>query len=301
MYIADEQKDTAVLEETYDNLSNVCLQKKKTIENLENEIRDYEYYEVQAKCEGQNCRQISVGLTTTRTQVYRTQMHLMNKNALQKVSRAAIMLLLEESAEELTLVTILVEEVVVLLGVIGLGAVLKKYGAHGVYETDKILENQYKIKLEDLDNLNNLRDIKTSELEHALSEIDEQMVKLNRANSRIQFVEKQIDKSYDLDNQSAIDLKKRDIMVRMMKRVNKSVLDQLSEMSVRNIEVEPTIKQYLSEKNLELPPVSSLIMNQVKLNNNLSTDVTSIGSNASMKRFELIKMLTYDRVRLNIK
>lgn len=50
----------------------------------------------------------------------------------------------------------------------------------------------------------------------------------------------------------------------MMKKVNKSVLESLSEMSVRHIEVEPTVKRYLMEKDLELPTLSGLTLNAIK-------------------------------------
>lgn len=77
----------------------------------------------------------------------------------------------------------------------------------------------------------------------------------------------------------------RDIVVRMMKKVNKCVLEQLSEMSVRHIEVEPTVKQYLSEKDLELPVVSGLFLNKAKSSCG-SSSVSLMSSNSSVKRFE---------------
>lgn len=77
----------------------------------------------------------------------------------------------------------------------------------------------------------------------------------------------------------------RDILVRMKKKVNKNVLELLSEMSVRHIGVEPTIKQYLSEKDLELPIVSGLMLNKLKSSCN-SSAVSLISSNSSVKRCE---------------
>jgi len=69
----------------------------------------------------------------------------------------------------------------------------------------------------------------------------------------------------------------------MMKKVNKCVLEQLSEISVRHIGVEPTVKQYLLEKNLELPAVSGLFLNQVKSSCG-SSSTSLISSNSSIKR-----------------
>jgi len=59
---------------------------------------------------------------------------------------------------------------------------------------------------EELESLIRLRDIKDGEVERAIKEANEQMMKLNRANSRIQFDMKQIDKSCDPDKRSALDL-----------------------------------------------------------------------------------------------
>lgn len=39
MYIVGDEKNKIILEETYDNLKNMCLQKKKTVKNLEKEIQ----------------------------------------------------------------------------------------------------------------------------------------------------------------------------------------------------------------------------------------------------------------------
>lgn len=64
------------------------------------------------------------------------------------------------------------------------------------------------MKNEELESLINFRDIKESELERALKETNEQMMKLNRANSRIQFDMKQIDKNCDPDKRSALELVK---------------------------------------------------------------------------------------------
>lgn len=80
-------------------------------------------------------------------------------------------------------------------------------------------------------------------------------------------------------------LSQRDIMVRMKKKVNNSVLELLSEMSVRHIGVEPTIKQYLSEKDLELPIVSGLMLSKLKSSCN-SSALSLISSNGSVKRCE---------------
>ncbi|XP_026819655.1 coiled-coil domain-containing protein 39-like [Rhopalosiphum maidis] len=146
------------------------------------------------------------------------------------------------------------------------------------------LEVQYKTNSEELESLINIRDIKDSERERVLKESNEQMMKLNRANNRIEFDMKKIDKCCNPDKRSALELIKRDIIVRMMKKVNKCVLEQLSEMSVRHIGVEPTIKQYLSEKNLELPAVSGLFLNQVKSSCG-SSSVSLISSNSSVKSY----------------
>lgn len=70
------------------------------------------------------------------------------------------------------------------------------------------LEIQYKMKNEELENLIHFRDIKESELQRALKETNEQMMKLNRANSRIQFDMKQIDKNCDPEKRSALELVK---------------------------------------------------------------------------------------------
>jgi len=50
------------------------------------------------------------------------------------------------------------------------------------------------------------RDVKDSELERAAKEVNEQMMKLNRANNRIQFDLKQIDKSCDSDKRKTFEL-----------------------------------------------------------------------------------------------
>jgi len=54
-------------------------------------------------------------------------------------------------------------------------------------------------------------------------------------------------------------------MVRMVKKANKCVLEQLSGISIQHIKVKPKTKQYLSEKSLELPTVSSLTNNKQQL------------------------------------
>lgn len=64
------------------------------------------------------------------------------------------------------------------------------------------------MKNEELESLINFRDIKESELQRALKETNEQMMKLNRANSRIQFDMKQIDKNCDPEKRSALELVK---------------------------------------------------------------------------------------------
>lgn len=64
------------------------------------------------------------------------------------------------------------------------------------------------MKNEELESLINFRYIKENELERALKETNEQMMKLNRANSRIQFDMKQIDKNCDPDKRSALELVK---------------------------------------------------------------------------------------------
>lgn len=76
----------------------------------------------------------------------------------------------------------------------------------------------------------------------------------------------------------------RDIVVRLTKKVNKCVLELLSEMSIRHIGVEPTAKQYLSEKDLELPTVSGLMLNMVKSSCNSSAASSVNGSIGSVKR-----------------
>lgn len=65
---------------------------------------------------------------------------------------------------------------------------------------------QYKTCNEELESLTNQRDIKNSELERVLKEANDQMMKLNRADSRIQFDLKQIDKNCDPDKRSALEL-----------------------------------------------------------------------------------------------
>ncbi|VVC43706.1 Hypothetical protein CINCED_3A017141 [Cinara cedri] len=165
------------------------------------------------------------------------------------------------------------------------------------------LESQYKKCNEDLDDLINLRDIKENELERALKETNEQIMKLNRANNRIQFDTKQIDKSCKPDKRNALELIKRDIAVRLMRKVNKTVLELLSEMSVRDLGFEPVVKRYLSEKDLELPIVSGLtMMNKAKSSCGSSTGVSLIGSscNGSVKSFsdENRKSSNYSTVNL---
>lgn len=59
---------------------------------------------------------------------------------------------------------------------------------------------------EELENLINLQDIKDGELERGFKEVNEQMMKLNRANSRIQFDLKQIDKNCDPNKRSTLEL-----------------------------------------------------------------------------------------------
>lgn len=68
------------------------------------------------------------------------------------------------------------------------------------------LESQNKKINEELDELIKLRDIRDSELERALKEVNEQMMKLNRADSRIQFDMKQINKSCGPDKRCALEL-----------------------------------------------------------------------------------------------
>lgn len=68
------------------------------------------------------------------------------------------------------------------------------------------LEGQCKESNEELENLTSLRDIKDCELERAVKEANEQMMKLNRANNRIQFDMKAIDKNCDPDKQGALEL-----------------------------------------------------------------------------------------------
>ncbi|XP_025198104.1 LOW QUALITY PROTEIN: coiled-coil domain-containing protein 39-like [Melanaphis sacchari] len=197
---SEEYKEKIALEETYEKLNSMWLQKKKTLENLENEIQD--------------------------------------------------------------------------------------------------LEVKYKTINEELGNLINIRDIKDSERERVLKESNEQIMKLNRANNRIEFDMKTIDKCCNPEKRSALELIKRDIVVRMMKKVNKCVLEQLSEMSVRHIGVEPTVKQYLSEKNLELPAVSGLFLNQVKSSCG-SSSVSLISSNSSVKSYsDEDKQCSYSVVNL---
>ncbi|XP_022180530.1 coiled-coil domain-containing protein 39-like isoform X1 [Myzus persicae] len=197
---SEEYKEKVVLEETYEKLNSMWLQKKKTLENLENEIRD--------------------------------------------------------------------------------------------------LEVQYKVKSEELESLINIRDIKDGERERVLKESNEQIMKLNRANNRIEFDMKTIDKCCDPDKRNALELIKRDIVVRMMKKVNKCVLEQLSEMSVRHIEVEPTVKQYLSEKDLELPVVSGLFLNKAKSSCG-SSSVSLMSSNSSVKSYsDEDKQCSYSVVNL---
>ncbi|XP_025423908.1 coiled-coil domain-containing protein 39-like isoform X2 [Sipha flava] len=146
----------------------------------------------------------------------------------------------------------------------------------------KDLEDQYKTKNEELESLINLRDIYKCDLERVLKEADEQTNKFNRVNSRIQFEMKKIDKKCDPDKRNTLELIKRDIVVRMLKKMNKCVLEQMSEMSVRHIGVEPTVKQYLSEKGLELPTVSGLMLNKIKSSCG-SSAMSLISSNSSIK------------------
>lgn len=74
-------------------------------------------------------------------------------------------------------------------------------------------------------------------------------------------------------------------MVRMTRKVNRSVLESLSEMSVRHIEVEPTVKRYLSEKDLELPVLSGLTLNAIKSSCGSSTVSLTSSNDNSLKRY----------------
>lgn len=66
----------------------------------------------------------------------------------------------------------------------------------------------------------------------------------------------------------------------MVKKTNKSVLESLSKMAVRHIELEPTIRQYLLEKELKLPKVSRLLsLNKVKSNSSLVAKSITSNSN----------------------
>lgn len=67
------------------------------------------------------------------------------------------------------------------------------------------LEDQCKTSSEELNTLINIRDIKDSEYDRVVKEANEQTMKLNRANNRIQFDMKAIEKSYP-DKQGALEL-----------------------------------------------------------------------------------------------
>lgn len=79
----------------------------------------------------------------------------------------------------------------------------------------------------------------------------------------------------------------RDIAVRMMKKTNKTVLELLSEMSVRDLGFEPAVRRYLSEKDLELPTVSGLTMSNTAKSSCGSSGASVIGSSCdgTVKRF----------------
>jgi len=68
------------------------------------------------------------------------------------------------------------------------------------------LEVQYKTSSEELESLINIRDIKESERERVLKESNEQLMKLNRANNRIEFDMKTIDKCCNPEKRSALEL-----------------------------------------------------------------------------------------------
>lgn len=68
------------------------------------------------------------------------------------------------------------------------------------------LESQRKALDEELEDLIRQRDVKDSELERVLREADEQAAKLNRADSRIRFDMKQIDRGCDPSKRSALEL-----------------------------------------------------------------------------------------------
>jgi len=59
---------------------------------------------------------------------------------------------------------------------------------------------------EELESLINIRDIKDSEYERVLKESNEQIMKLNRANNRIEFDMKKIDKCCNPDKRNALEL-----------------------------------------------------------------------------------------------
>lgn len=61
--------------------------------------------------------------------------------------------------------------------------------------------------MEDLDSLINVRDLKNIEFERGLKDIDEQLLKINRVDNRIQFDVKKIEKSCnDAEKRSAFEL-----------------------------------------------------------------------------------------------
>lgn len=64
-------------------------------------------------------------------------------------------------------------------------------------KTKILQELQVKIEkaTEELESLINIRDVKNSEYDRGLKDIDEQLVKINRVDSRIQFSMKTVDKS----------------------------------------------------------------------------------------------------------
>lgn len=64
-------------------------------------------------------------------------------------------------------------------------------------KTKILQELQVKIEkaTEELESLINIRDVKNSEYDRGLKDIDEQLVKINRVDSRIQFSIKTVDKS----------------------------------------------------------------------------------------------------------
>ncbi|XP_050529073.1 coiled-coil domain-containing protein 39-like isoform X2 [Daktulosphaira vitifoliae] len=137
----------------------------------------------------------------------------------------------------------------------------------------------------ELNNTTTLLDSKRINLKRVLKDIEGQNLKLERVESTIRCSLNGLEKKYHGDNEKIkiLDHIKKDVKLRLLKKINKTSLEILSEMSIRYIELEPTAKQYLSEKNLTLPTISNLMSfpSSLKIKSNCESSSISL-SNSSI-------------------